>query len=177
MPTQSTSEVYPELKELFGAVADDARVLAFLARHRAKRPSLTPGTGFSPVDLKKMGLRLLFWVGWGNDRMPKTYAVNVGTLVEAHFFQEGIDKHRRFAGRLPHGLHVDMTRGELTTAFGAPTEQCDCGQAPPCFLAWHIQDFDDGVEAHVTHHSKHAGRTRPRPDRVDISIHVPRSVV
>lgn len=173
-PPSESADVYTELRPLMGLGADDPRVRAFLKERRVKAPTLEPGSGFVPVDLGKQGLRLLFWVGWGDDGTPDTYAVEVGTLVEARFFQQGIDRHERFEGRLPRGLHVDMSRQELTDALGRPSEACTCGQEPPCFVTWHLRDFDGALEAHVTHHEKHAGRVRPRRGRVDISVHLPR---
>ncbi len=167
-------EIYPELRALLGAHGDDDRVRDFLAPHRAKPPSLSPGSGFASVDVRRIGVRLLFWVGWSEPRMPARYLVEVGTLVEAQLFQEGIDRHKAFTGALPRDLRVDMSRDELVRALGQPTELCTCGQEPPCFLAWHVRDFDPPLEAHVTHHAKHAGRTKPRPGRVDLSIHLPR---
>ncbi|MCA9599417.1 MAG: hypothetical protein KC776_39185 [Myxococcales bacterium] len=174
MSARSDDDIYATVRTLLGLHGGDRRVGAFVRGHRGKLPSFAAGSGFASADLRRIGVRLLFWVGWGKGGPVGSYAVKSGTLVEAQFFQEGIERYHAFAGALPRGLHVDMSRDELTAALGAPSEVCDCGQEPPCFFAWHVREFDAPLEAHVTHHAKHKGRTRPRAGRVDICVHLPR---
>jgi hypothetical protein len=168
-------DVYAALRPLFGLHGQDGRVGAFLAPYRGKLPNLEPGAGFASVDLRTLGVRLLFWVGWGNPGIAGTYAAQPGTLVEASFFQQGIDRHKEFTGALPLGLRVDMTREELEATLGKPTSTCQCGQEPVCFVSWHLAKFDGELAADITHHAKHAGKVRPRAGRVDITVHVPRA--
>src|SRR5262249_33234102 len=149
---------------LFGLHASDRRVRHFLDARGAKTPELEPGVGTCSVDMKKLGTKLQFWVGYPSDRIPDPFReLPYGTLVQAEFFQEGIEKHRAFGGTLPGGLRVDMTRSELIRAFGAPTDACTCGKKPVCYVQWLLSHFDDALEAVVTHHERHAGRTGVRP--------------
>ena len=169
MPKTPEPAPYPSLRALIGRPADDPAVVAFLAAYRVAAPAVAAWDRRAAV--KRRGFDLLF------SSEQARYAVEidsrVGTLVGADFFQEGIDRHKPFRGELPRGLHVDMKQPAIEAVLGAPTEACDCGQSPPCFVMWHVRDFDAHLSLHATLHAIHTGRTRPKPGRLDLTIHLP----
>lgn len=138
---------HEDVVSLFGLTYDDVAVSAFLGlqpRHLAEKPS----DGQQYVVCRDGGFDLLF----EDEETRGAGNLQKRTLSAVFFYNDGVDKHRRYAGSLPFGFDFDDRRdglrnkrkpnltwviGEGRVGLDHPEPDHDHWEMPPLTLSAH----------------------------------------